>query len=486
MRIPDQGLPADEILARMEGYRADDMPWRDGRTWAYVYDAGPEVEEVARRAYIAFLSDNGLDPTVFPSLMRLENEVVGMARSHLRGGPEVVGNFTTGGTESCMLAVKTARDHARSRNPELDRPQMVLPVTAHAAFHKAAHYFGVEAVLTPVDPVSYCADVDAMRAAITDRTVLLVASAVSYAHGVVDPVEELGRLALERDLLLHVDACIGGVVLPYFRRLGEPVPAFDLGVPGVSSISMDLHKYGFTPKGASVVLYRDAQLRKHQIFSCANWTGYTVVNPTMLSTKSGGPVAAAWAVMQFLGDEGYLALARKMLEGRRRVVTGIAAIPDLQVLGEPISNLVAFASDTVSVFHVADEMRQRGWYVQPQLGFHGSKPNIHLSVNPSCVRWVDGLLTDLRECVEVARSAPQADLGESLGPMLQQLDPNELGDDTFAELLASVGVRGVTLPERMAAINHLLNAMPPSFTEAMLQEFLNQLFRPPGDDGGCR
>ncbi len=480
MQIPDHGIARDTLLRTMETYREGDMPWRDGRTWAYVYDAGPEVTAVAEEAFLAFHSDNGLDPTVFPSLLRFETEVVEMCRHHLRGGPEVVGNFTSGGTESCMLAVKTARDFARATRG-IERPQMVLPVTAHAAFHKAAEYLGVERVQVPVEGPDYRADPAAMAAAITDRTVLLVASAPSYAHGCVDPIPALGRLALQHDLLLHVDACIGGVLLPLFRQLGEPVPEFDLSVPGVSSISIDLHKYGFCPKGASVVLYRDKALRKHQIFSCADWTGYTVVNPTIQSTKSGGPVAAAWAVMRFLGQDGYLELARTMLDGKNRILAGVAELDDLSVLGDPDSNLVAFSSDTISVFHLADEMKQRRWYIQPQLGFRGSKANFHLSINPACVRWVDEMLADLRASIEVVKQMPPSQALAALGPMLADLDPAALDEDAFASILGMAGITGVQLPERMAEINHLLDAMPPRFTEEMLREFLNQLFRYRGD-----
>ncbi len=476
MQIPARGIGRDEILTTMRSYRDRDVQWRDGRTWAYVYDAGPEVERIAHEAYLMYLSDNGLDPTVFPSLLRFENEVVEMARNHLRGGPDVVGNFTSGGTESCMLAVKTARDFARAERG-IDRPQMVVPVTAHAAFHKAAAYFDVELVHVPVQGGDYRVHGQAMADAINDRTILLVASAPSYAHGCVDPIRELGALALEHELLLHVDACIGGVLLPLFRELGEPVPDFDLSVPGVSSISMDLHKYGFTPKGASVVLYRDRHLRKHQIFSCADWTGYTVVNPTMLSTKSGGPVAAAWAVMRFLGREGYLELARTMLEGKKRILAGLAAMDDLFVLGEPDINLVAFSSETISVFHLADEMKQRGWYIQPQLGFHGSRANIHLSINPHCVQWVADLLADLAACIDVVKAMPPDDTLQTLGPMLSALDPTTLDEAAFGRILGMAGITGVQLPERMADINHLLDAMPPQFTEVMLLEFLNQLFQ---------
>src|SRR5215470_11959403 len=295
MKIPAHGMHREALFERLESYRANDTPWREGRTWAYVYDPGREAEEVIKQAYMMYLSDNALDPTAFPSALRLENEVVAMAAAHLGGDDEVVGNFTSGGTESIILAVKTARDHARAMRPDVRTPEIVLPATAHAAFQKACHYLDVTPVIVPVDPATFRADLDAVRAAIGSNTVLLVGSAISYAHGVVDPIEALGALALERVLLLHVDACMGGFLLPYFRRLGAPVPPFAFDVPGVTSVSMDLHKYAFAAKGASVLLHRSPALRRHQMYACANWTGYTIVNPTVQSTKSAGPLAAAWA-----------------------------------------------------------------------------------------------------------------------------------------------------------------------------------------------
>jgi len=309
MQIPEKGWSRKEVFDRLETYRAGDMPWRDGRTWAYIYDPGPEAEAVIKDAFASYLTENGLDPTVFPSALRMENEVVALAARHLNGDAGVVGNFTSGGTESILLAVKAARDHAREKRGIVE-PEMVLPETAHAAFQKAGHYLGVRPVLVPVDPESFRADADAVRDAISERTVLLVGSAISYAHGVVDPIPELGALAAERGLLLHVDGCMGGFLLPYFRRLGGEFPDFDFRVPGVTSISMDLHKYAFAAKGASTILYRSKELRKYQMYACSNWTGYTVINPTVQSTKSAGPVAGAWAALHFIGDDGYLEIAR--------------------------------------------------------------------------------------------------------------------------------------------------------------------------------
>lgn len=478
MRIPSQGLSRAEIFQRLEAYRADDVPWREGRVWAYVYDPGPAAEGVIKDAFMAYLSENGLDPTAFPSALRLENEVVAMARAHLHGDEAVVGNFTSGGTESIFCAVKAARDFARATRPGVREPEMVLPETAHAAFQKAGHYLGVRAVLAPVDPHSFRADPAAVRAAITPNTILLAGSAISYAHGVVDPIEALGEIALERDLWLHVDGCMGGFLLQYFRRLGDPVPLFDFRVPGVRSISMDLHKYAFAAKGASTILYRSAEYRRHQIYACSNWSGYTIINSTVQSTKSAGPIAAAWAALHFIGDAGYLAMAQQMRDATKRIVAGLGAIPGLRVLGQPDMNLVAFASDQVSVFHVIDEMKLRGWYVQPQLSFGSSPENIHLSINPAGERWVDDLLRDLRECVEIARGMKSGELAAKIREAFGALDPAAVGPETFAGLLAMAGVSGSALPGRMAEINEVLNALPVPLREKLLVEYLNRLYQP--------
>ncbi|MCU1600729.1 MAG: Pyridoxal-dependent decarboxylase [Frankiales bacterium] len=477
MTLPPSGLPRDEVLAKLQELRAGDLAARGGRTFAYVYDpARPDIDELGHEVYASYLDVNGLDPTVFPSLLAMENDVVDIARRHL-GSTTAVGSFTSGGTESIILAVKAARDLAG-----IEEPQVVLPVTAHAAFQKACHYLGLEAVLVDVDPTTFRAVPSAVEAAITDRTVLLVASAASYAHGVVDPVEEIAALGLARGIPVHVDGCIGGWLLPYFRRLGIDVPAFDLSVPGVTSISVDLHKYAYAPKGASVVLYADPAMRRKQYYATADWTGYTMINATVQSTKSGGPLAAAWAVLQAVGDDGYLELADKTLRATRRLVEGVGKVEGLRVLGEPEMALVAVASDEVDVFVLCDEMNARGWYVQPQLGYRGLPASMHLTLTASSDAVVDDLLVDLAVCVEASRGVVAGD--EGLLAAVKDLNPDELGDDVLATLLPLAGIEpGDGLPDRMAAINTLLEAMPMRLRERLLTEFLGLLFTP-GNDAG--
>ncbi|SFI56397.1 aminotransferase class V-fold PLP-dependent enzyme [Amycolatopsis sacchari] len=461
-----------DVLAELRALRAGDLPTHGGHTLAYVYDSGlAGLDELAASAHALASSANALDPTAFPSLLRLENDLVATAADLLGGG---VGSVTSGGTESCLLAVLAARGDA----PE---PNMVLPSTAHAAFHKAAHLFGVRPVVVPVDPVTFRADPAAMAAAIDDSTVLVVASAPSYAHGVLDPVAEIAAAAAARGVRMHVDACIGGWVLPYFRRLGVPVPEFGFAVEGVTSVSVDLHKYAYCPKGVSVLLHRDADLRRGHYFASARWPGYTMLNTTLQSTRSGGPLAAAWAVVRQIGDEGYLRLAERTLAAVRRIREGVAAVDGLRVLGEPDSTLLALAADSeeFDLFTVADEMRERGWYVQPQFAHESSPLNLHLTVTAANHGTENEILTALAESVAAARAAGPVRVDPDVAAFIAALDPGTLTGEQFAGLLSAAGLGGSgALPARMAEVNALLAAAPPALRERLLLEFLGTLYRP--------
>ncbi len=468
----------NDVLARLRELQAGDVPVTGGRTLAYVYDSGlEEADRVGREAVAAYAGSNGLDPTAFPSLLTMENELVGFAADLLDGPDTTVGTVTSGGTESVLLAVQGARD----ARPDIERPRMVLPVTAHAAFHKAAHYFGVEAVTVDVDE-RFRARPAAMEAAIDDRTVLVVASAPSYAHGVVDPVTEIAAAAAARGVRCHVDACIGGWVLPYAARLGRPVPPWTFTVEGVTSISVDLHKYAYAPKGTSILLHRTPELRRPQYFASARWPGYTMLNPTMQSTKSGGPLAGAWAVVNTIGDEGYLALTEKVFDGVDRLVEGISRIEGLRVVVPPDSTLVAFATDdSCDVFTITDALTRAGWYVQPQLSFAGRGPTIHLSVSAATTDHVDEFLSALSAGVAAAAEAGPIAIDPGIVEFVTALDAATLSDDDFDGLLAAVGMAGgdsVGLPESMAEINALLDLASPALREALLSAFLDRLQRP--------
>ncbi len=477
MKIPEVGIPAETLLEHLESFKARDLDWKSGRVFGYVYAPAREAMDAAKKAFLSYLTENGLDFTSFPSLLRLEQELIAMAAAHLGGDAEVVGNFSSGGTESIIMAVKAARDHFRRSRPEIREPEIILPVTAHAAFHKAAHYLGLKVVATEVDPQDFRADVAAVRRAITANTILIVGSAPSYAHGVVDPIPELAALARDHGLLCHVDACVGGFLLPYFRRLGAVFPDFDFGVPGVTSVSMDLHKYAYAPKGASIVLYRNRELRRHQVFACAQWTGYAIVNTAVQSSKSGGPLAGAWATLHFIGDAGYLEIARRSLEATRRLTAGIEAIDGLRLMTRPDFCMFSFTSERVSIFRLIDEMNARGWYIQPQLAFGGSKENAHLSVTTANVGWVEAFLADLADCLARLGQQAPGHLAETVAAELAKHDIAALTDGEIAGLMEMVGMgAGGALPDRMADINEILNALPPSLRERLLATYVNQVF----------
>ena len=393
-------MDADQIRQALEALRHNDLPTHGGQTLAYVYDSGlPEADAIGREALAAFGSTNALDPTAFPSLLQMEQDLIGMAADLLDGPPETVGAVTSGGTESVLLAVQAARD----AHPEITEPAMVLPTSAHAAFHKAAHYFGVRPLFVDVDHETGRAVASAMTAAITDDTVLVVASAPSYAHGVIDPVTSIATAAQARGVRCHVDACIGGWLLPYLRRDDPELPAFSFLVPGVTSISVDLHKYGYTPKGVSILLHRSPDLRRSQYFASARWPGYTMINSTMQSTRSGGPLAAAWAVTRFIGHDGYARLARQVRDGVQILIAEISEIDHLRVLCQPDSSLLAIATDDhLDVFTLCDELQLRGWHAQPQLSFGPFPPTMHVSVSAATTLHLPAFIDALRGSVKSA------------------------------------------------------------------------------------
>ena len=473
--------PLDRIRERLHELQAGDLPVHGGRTLAYVYDGGDaEVDLIGREAVAAYAGSNALDPTAFPSLLTMENELIGFAAGLLDAPDTVVGTVTSGGTESILLAVQGARDS----RPDITAASMVIPSTTHAAFHKAAHYFGVRAVVVPVGP-DFRADPAAMAAAIDDTTVLVVASAPSYAHGVIDPVEAIAGAASEAGVRCHVDACIGGWVLPYAARLGRPVQGWTFAVEGVTSISVDTHKYAYAPKGTSLLLHRDPALRRPQFFASAAWPGYTMLNQTTQSTRSGGPIAGTWAVVSAIGDEGYLRLAGEVFEAVDRIVEAVSSQPGLRVVVPPDSTLIALATDaSCDPFTLTDELVSRGWYVQPQLSFAGQPASVHLSVSAATLHHLDDFAVALADSMTAAREAGPVAVDEGVMAFIESLDPRELTDDDFDGLLAASGLMGASadgsleLPTRMAPVNAMLDVASPAMREALLVAFLDRLSRP--------
>ncbi|MFM7081190.1 MAG: pyridoxal phosphate-dependent decarboxylase family protein [Actinomycetota bacterium] len=395
--LPATGWSAAETLERLEALRVNDVRWKDGRAFSLAYLASPEVHELATEAYKRFSGENGLNVEAFPSLRTMQNDVLAIVAGWLSAPASARGFFTSGGTESILMAVKAARDQFRhDRSRPIARPNVVLPSSAHAAFEKAGAYFDVEMRRAPVRE-DWRADVTAMESLADESTIMFVASAPQYPQGVVDDVADVATIAQARGVNCHVDACMGGVTLPYLERLGVPLPKWNFDVDGVTSMSVDLHKFGYTAKGASVIMYRTSELRSHQGFVTDNWLGGLYGSSGMLGTKSGGPLAAAWAVLHHLGDAGYLQLARAARETTLSIAAAIEAEPRLVLRARPDATLLSFGSahDDLDVYALADALAVRGWYVDRQ----GPPPSLHLTVNAVHANTATAFLADVRECL---------------------------------------------------------------------------------------
>jgi len=412
MALADEGMSPQAIFSHLDELKIDDVRWRDGRAFTLVYYGGADVLAVAEEAYRKYSSENALNTDAFPSLRMLQSEVVGFVADWLQAGADGAGFMTSGGTESILMAVKAARERGR-REFGIDEPNIVLPASAHAAFEKGCYYFGLQSRRVAVQ-ADWRADVGAMEAAIDDNTVLLVGSAPQYPQGVIDPITEIAEIAQSRDVNCHVDACMGGVTLTYLARLGERVPAWNFAVPGVSSISVDLHKYGYTAKGASVIMHRNKTLRGYQTFVTDNWLGGVYGSSGVLGTKGGGSMAAAWAVMRYLGHDGYM----RVTEAARRACLELAAavrqIPELVLRAEPDATLLAIGAandDQLDVYAVADALWRRGWYVDRQ----GPPPSLHCTVSVVHDGKIDAFVSDLRasldEVIEARRHGSQGAYG---------------------------------------------------------------------------
>jgi sphinganine-1-phosphate aldolase len=403
--IPKHGIAREALLEQMKALRGNDVPWEQNRVFSLVYHHTAEHTDLLKAAYNLFFSENGLNPMAFKSLQTMEHDVVRMTARMLHGGEEVTGSMTSGGTESLLLAVWTYRERARKQKPWIRHPEIILPESAHVAFIKAGEYFNVKMVRTPLRG-DFRADVDAIEKRINRNTIALVGSAPCYPYGVVDPIEEIAALAQQRGLGMHVDACVGGFFLPWAERLGYAVPPFDFRVAGVTSISADIHKYGYAAKGASTVLYRDMDLFRHQLFAYVDWCGGVYASATIPGTRPGGAIAAAWAALHALGEDGYLANAKSVMDTARRFMDGINAIPELAVLGDPAMCIFAYSARAgrLSGYAVADRLERKGWHIDRL-----QKPeSIHVMLNPGHAHVADKYLADLREAVDYVKQHPDA------------------------------------------------------------------------------
>lgn len=459
MQLPSKGKSKNAVLSQMTAWRKNDVRWREGKVFSLVFFAGEEASSVVKEAFNLFFSENGLNPTAFPSLRRFETEVVAMMASLLGGNEQTAGNMTSGGTESIILTCLAAREWGRAQRPAVNTPEIILPTTAHPAFDKAAHYFDMRVIHVPVGD-DFRADVAATEAAITSNTVLIVGSAPAYPHGVIDPIQELAALAKKNDLLCHVDACVGGLMLPFVRRLGYDLPNFDLSVPGVTSISADLHKYGYAAKGASVILYRNASLRRHQLFATIEWPGGIYASPTLAGTRPGGPIAAAWAIMNYLGEEGYVQITKRVMATVQRIRETIDAIDDIKILGEPAMSILAIASDSLDIYEVGDELGLMGWHLDRQQ----HPASLHLTLHGAHVDRSDEFLRDLRTAVVRAK---KPSLGKTVRQFLINFArvlvnwlPSRWVSRLFPQAAAKFSGEGGGVPKRSAAMYGMMANLP--------------------------
>lgn len=452
--LPKAGRNADSIKKDLQNFRQADANWRDGRTFSLVFNPGEEAVAIAKHAYCEYFSENALNPSAFPSLRKMEQDCVAMTANLLNGNKKTCGLMTSGGTESLLMAVKSARDWGRAKG--ITEPNIILPISAHPAFHKAADYFGVEMIVTPVTE-SGCADINAMRGSINTKTIMLVGSAPSYPHGVVDPIAGIAKLAKDKELLCHVDSCIGGFILPFIEALGRDVPSWDFRVDGVTSISCDLHKYAYAAKGASVLLYSDEKIRRHQYSVYTEWSGGIYASPSVSGTRSGGAIAAAWAVMNFLGYDGYLDITRRTMECVDKIRKAVGAMEDIRIIGDPQSSILALYSEKLCIFTIGDELQSRGWMADRQ-----HMPNsLHLTISQGHAGREQEFIDDLQWALDRTRRAKMREYSQRMQVSASGKLAQWLPDGAISKIqnLFS-GKNAPAVPKRSAAVYGMLASIP--------------------------
>lgn len=394
-KLREKGLDWQQLETALTDFSDGDARWRDLRTMVFVFNPGEDVLEVAKSAYAMYQSENGLGAdSAFPSLKQMEDEVVSIGLDLLNAPPGACGNITSGGTESIFLALKTCRDLARSEGKDTRDAEILVPRSAHPAFDKAASYLDLKVVRVPVD-TNYLADSESMASRISTKTLMLVGSAPCFPYGLIDPIEKLNEIALRHGLWLHVDACVGGYFAPFAAMNGVDLPRFDFSLPAVCSISADLHKYGYAAKGASTIFHRTQAQREHQYFTCDAWPVGTMRTPTAAGTRAGGAIASAWAVMNYLGAQGYREKTRAVVDCRRRLSAAIEAIEALEVVGEPQLGLIAYTSREIDIFAVGEQLAEKGWF-GPMLN---EPPAVHLMLSPAHATVINDYIKDLEDSV---------------------------------------------------------------------------------------
>ncbi len=403
--IPPHGLPSQTVLEQLRAKKTGDANWLHGRLWSMVYYVNEEHLQLMEAANKMFLSENQLNPLAFKSLLEIEKELVNMAAVLMHGDEASTGVFTSGGTESITLALYAYREYARRQKQfSSGRLEIVVPVSIHPVFEKAAHLLDLKVRKAPLGP-DFRADPFAMEKLISRRTILIAASAPAYPHGILDPIEAIAVIARKHGLPLHVDACIGGFMLPWVEKLGYPVPLWDFRIPEVTSISADWHKYGYSIKGASVILYRNIEQMRHQFFVSTDWPGGIYASRALMGSRSGGSLAAAWAAAKSLGEAGYLNLARQLMEGIQKLRTLIEALPEIEIIGSPCMTAMAYRTKNgkPDLFTLAEEMERRGWSLDRQ----HLPDSIHLTLMPQHLPYLDDYASDLKDSLQLISEKPE-------------------------------------------------------------------------------
>ncbi|GLR16441.1 pyridoxal phosphate-dependent decarboxylase family protein [Portibacter lacus] len=468
MDFPKERSDANTLLSKLETLKSDDLRWKQGRAFSYVYYASPEITETLSKAYLSYFSENALNPSAFPSLSIMQSEVISMCKSLFNAGDNAGGVMTSGGTESILMAIKAAKEYAKKyRN--ITAPEVIMPLSAHPAFNKACDYFGVKLHILPVGS-DYRVNPESYEGLINENTVLLVASAPSYPQGVVDPIPEIGQVALKHKIPFHVDACVGGFVLPFIKD--RTFPNFDLGVPGVTSLSADIHKYGFASKGSSVVLYNDNELRKSQFYIYTGWPGGIYASPSIMGTRPGGAIAVAWTVLQLLGQAGYESLVQKMMSTAKAYQDFLSSYEGISVVGSSDMCIFSIQADGFNIYELGDEMHELSWQMDRQ-----QDPSaLHLSISPIHAEVFEDFKIDFDKAYKIAKKKDFNKLKNSLQVGAAKGLKKILPEKTFGKLQKLAVQKSDTNTNRSAALYGMIGDLKGSGTlDEMIIEFLDKM-----------
>lgn len=485
--FPQNGMTNDQILKSLSDFKSHDPDFKNGKTWSLVYYLNEEHHHLLKESYGLYMNENGLNPMAFKSLKKMEHEVVQLTAGLFHGNEHTVGCMTSGGTESLLMAIKTYRDRARSEKPWIRKPEIIVPESIHVAVMKACEYFDVTFKIAKLRKDKRV-DLKSVKKLIGRNTILVMGSAPQYPHGVIDPISDLSELCLKKKIPLHVDACVGGFLLPFLEKNGINLPLWDFRLEGVTSISADLHKYGYAAKGASLLMYKSMEYMKYQFFIYENWPGGVYASPSIPGTKSGGSIAAAWATIHSLGEEGYKEKAKMIWETSKKLQAKIDEIEPLKIISNPDMSVFAFISTDkeVNVFAVADQMQEKGWHIDRQ-----QDPEcIHMMVTPNHAKVVETYIEDLKQSVEFIKNHPEKNFSgqaatygliaaipfrsmvkKTVWKMMQQMyspqggtiDVDKTGKDpqNFDEYLEKMGIEALKVKQKFDQVKDNLKSKLP-------------------------